>query len=333
MKKTLFLSLLILMQMLFMGCAATNQHLLKVDSTPADALISVHDKKEPLAGTPRKVAGTTPAEKTFDFPSESNRIWLEIEKRGYLPQRVEVTPETRFVTVNLERMKDKSGELVKEYNLPAIKRLLLAIPEFEVIKRGISSEEVSKEESAAAKTGLAKGIDAYFTGAYEVVQIGNSQEDIQLLKSVWRDVKTAMELVDPIRLRYLSMPQYLETKSSREAAIQLGKSYGAEALLVVSGKENRETAGMALGKAGLMVAGTAASYGRGYANAVSRGDSFFVYTVYLPRFSQGTLINAGLIDCASGEVLWLNKGLWEPVNFHEPEAVKEITKDLLTGLR
>jgi hypothetical protein len=331
MKKTFLV--VILVQLLSMGCATTNQHLLKVDSTPSDALISVHDKKESSTEDTRKVAGTTPIEKNFDFPSEGNRLWLEIEKRGYVPQRVEVTPETRNLTVNLERLKDKSGEPVREYTFPPVNRLLLAIPDFEVIKRGFSSEEVSKDESAAAKSGLAKGTHAYFKGKYEVVQIEGSQDDTQLLKSAWRDVRTAMELIDPIRLKYLSTPQHLETKGSREAARQLGSHYGAEALLVLSGKQNLETTGMVLGKVGLSVAGTAASYGSAYSNAVSRGDSFFVYTVYVPRFSEGTLINAALIDCTTGEILWLNRGLWGPVNFNEPEAVREILKDLLTGLR
>jgi hypothetical protein len=272
-------------------------------------------------------------EKNFDFPSAGNRIWLEIEKRGYVPQRVEVTPDAQTLTINLERMKDKSGEPVKEYTFPPVKRLLFAIPDFDVIKRGFSSEEVAQGESARARSGLAMGTHAYFTGKYEVVQIEDSQDHRQLLKSAWRDVRTAMELIDPIRLKYLSTPPYLETKGSREAARQLGSDYGAEVLLVLSGKQNLETAGMALGKVGLSVAGTAASYGRAYNNAVSRGDSFFVYTVYVPRFSEGTLINAALIDCTSGEIVWLNKGLWGPVNLNEPEAVREIIKDLLTGLK
>jgi len=327
------ISVFILILLFSTGCATTNRHPLKVDSTPSDALISVHDKKDSSTENTRKVAGTTPMGKNFDFPSEGSHLWLEIEKRGYVPQWVEVTPGTKALTVNLERMKDKSSEPVKEYTFPLVKRLLFAIPDFEVVKRGFSSEGVSKDESTAAKTGLAKGIQAYFTGKYEVVQIEGSQDDTQLLKSAWRDVRTAMELIDPIRLKYLSTPQYLETRGSREAARQLGSRYGAEVLLVLSGRQNLETAGMVLGKVGLTVAGTAASYGNAYGRAVSQGDSFFIYTVYVPEFSQGTLINAALIDCRAGEILWLNKGLWGTVNFNEPEAVNGIVQDLLTGLK
>ncbi len=333
MKKMFFLVIPILLLLLFMGCATTNKHLLKVDSTPPDALVSIHDKKESSVENIRKVAGTTPMEKNFEFPSAENRLWLEIEKRGYVPQRVEVKSDTKALTLNLERIKDKYGVPVKEYAFPFVKRLLFAIPDFVVIKRGFSSEEVSADESSAAKTGLAKGAHAYFTGKYEVVQIEGLQNDEHFLKSVWRDVKTAMELIDPIRLTYLSSPQYLETKSAREAARQLGSRYQAEVLLVLSGKQNVETAGMVVGKIGLSVAGTASSYGRGYSNAVSRGDSFFVYTVDVPEFSQGALINAALIDCTTGEILWLNKGLWEPINFSEPESVKAIINDLFTSLK
>lgn len=315
------------------GCATSNQHLLKIDSTPPDALISVHDKKESSTENTRKVAGTTPTEKNFDFPAEGNRLWLEIEKRGYVPQRVEVTPETKALTVKLERMKGKNGEPVKEYTFPLVKRLLFVAPDFEVVERGFSSEGVSKNESAAVKAGLAKGTQAYFTGKYEVVQIQDSQDDAQLLKSVWRDVRTAMVLIDPIRLKYLSTPQYLETKGSREAARQLGSRYGGEVLLLLSGKQNLETAGMVLGKIGISAAGTLASYGSAYNNAVARGDSFFVYTVYTPGFAQGTLVKAILIDCATGEILWVNKGIWGAIQFDNPEQIKRLITDLFAGLK
>lgn len=327
-----FLFNIMLISLISFGCATSNQHMLKIDSTPPDALISVHKTKDIAPENIRTVAGATPVEKNFDFPNE-NRLWLEIEKRGYASQMLEVTPETKELSLKLERMKDKSGEPVKEYTFPLVKRLLFVAPDFEVVKRGFSSEEVSKDESAAAKAGLTKGAQAYFTGKYEVVQIEVSQDDAQLLKSVWRDAGTAMELVDPVRLKYLSTPQYLETKGAREAARQLGQRYGGEVLLLLSGKQNRETAGMVLGKIGLTAAGTATSYGSAYSNAVARGDSYFVYTIYTPSFAEGTALKAALIDCSSGEILWLNKGIWGSVKFDDPEEIKKITDDLLAGLK
>lgn len=142
-----------------------------------------------------------------------------------------------------------------------------------------------------------------------------------------------MELIDPIRLKYLSTPQYLETKNSREAARQLGAGYGGEALLMLSGKQNLEAAGMVLGKVAMGLAGTVASYGSGYANAVSRGDSYFAYTIYTPSFSQGTLVKAILINCATGEILWVNKGIWGAIKFGDPEDIKKLTNDLFAGLK
>jgi len=323
----------ILIAIFLSGCATTSQHLLKIDSTPPDALISVHDGKEPSTGHIRKVAGTTPLEKNFDFPSDGKQLWLEIEKRGYVPQRVEVTPDSRALTVKLERMRDKNGEPVKEYAFPAIRRLLFAIPDFTVVKRGFSSEEVSKEESSAAKTTLTKGIQAFFAGSYEAVPIADFPGDAQLLKSAWRDAKTVMELADPIRLKYLSTPQHLETRGARAAVRQLGLQHSAGALLVLAGRQNVETAGMVLGKVGMAVAGTAASYGSAFGRAISRGDSLFVYTVYTPAFSQGTHVQAAVIECATGEILWFNRGIWGPLNFNEPDAANEMIKDLLTGLK
>ena len=331
MKKAFFA--VVLMPLFLMGCATTSHHLLKIDSTPSDALISVHDGSAPATGNTRKVAGTTPLERNFDFPSEGSRLWLEIEKRGYVPQRIEVTPASRELSVTLERMRDKNGEPVKEYTFPPVRRMLFAIPDFTVVKRGFSSEEVSKEDSGAAKTALAKATHAHFAGRYEVAQIGEARDDAQPLKSAWRDVKTAMELVDPIRLKYISASQHLETRGAREAVRQLGSRYGAEVLLVLAGRQNLETAGMLLGKVGITVAGTAASYGSAYGRAVSRGDSLFVYTVYTPEFSQGTLVQAALIECTTGEILWLNRGFWGPINFNEPDAANAVIQDLLTGLK
>ena len=62
--------------------------------------------------------------------------------------------------------------------------MLFAIPDFTVVvKRGFSSEEVSKEDSGAAKTALAKATHAHFAGRYEVAQIGEARDDAQPLKS------------------------------------------------------------------------------------------------------------------------------------------------------
>lgn len=325
---TIFLAALCLF-----GCATTNLHPLKVETLPADALISVHQTKDAKNESSRTVAGTTPVEKNFDFPKESNRLWLEIEKRGYVPQQIEVTPETKSLFVKLEKMKNSKGETAKGFTFPLIKRLLVVTPEFEVIKRGFASEEVSKDESSAASEYLAKGTLLYFNGKYEVLPIRASQVDAQLLKSIWRDARTAMELVDPIRLKYLSTPQYLETKSAREAANEFGSRYGGEALLLISGKQNLETAGMVIGKIGLSTAGTAASFGGAYGNALSNGDSWFVYTIYLPSFAQGTLIKATLIDCTTGEVLWVNKGIWGAVKFEDPEEMRKLATDLFSNLK
>lgn len=220
---TIFLALLC-----FSGCATANLHPLKVETLPADALISVHKTKDSKNESMRTVAGTTPVEKNFDFPKESSRLWLEVEKRGYAPLQLEVTPETKALSVKLERMKDSKGEPVREFAFPPIKRLLVVAPVFEVIKRGFASEEVSKEESSAASECLVKGTLSHFKGKYEVVPIGASQGDSQLLKAILRDTRTAMELVDPIRLKYFATPQYLETKSAREAAQQLGTRYGGK---------------------------------------------------------------------------------------------------------
>jgi hypothetical protein len=312
------------------GCATPNKHLLKIETTPSDALVSVHETKEAAAGGIRKVAGGTPVEKLFDFP-ETNRLWLEVEKRGYRPQIIEVSPETKALSLQLERAKDKEGKDLKEYSVPPVHRILMAEPDFKVIRRGFSKEQVSEQETNSAQTGLTAAAHGRLSGKYEISTFPANPEAELLMKSIWRDARTAMEFVDPVRLKYLPA-HYLETKSSREAARQLGLRYKVEALLLLSGKQNLETAGMKIGKLGITTAGTAVSYAGGYANAVANNESYFAYTIYVPQFAEGTLVRALLIDCSNGEVLWANRGLWGPFRLDDAESVKTIAADLFAGL-
>jgi hypothetical protein len=313
--------------------ATAKNYPLRVISEPSGALVSVRSTMDAVsAESIRTVAGETPMEKDFDFP-KGNTLRLEIEKRGYLPGIVDVTPETGTVTIKLEKAKDKTGEEIEAYAIPSINRLLVVTPEFDVIKRGFAGEEVALEESVAAQNSLIKGIQSYFAGRYEVVPVQTSGTDTHPVKSLWRDARTAMELTDPIRLKYLQYPPCLETKSGRKAARSLGANHKGEALLLLSGKMNRETAGMVLGKLGLFAAGTASSYCSGYANAAARGDSFFVYTVYIPHFEQGTLLKAMLVDCSSGEIVWINKGVWGVMDFGNAGDVTRLTEDLFSGLK
>ena len=317
--------------------AAAKNFPLRVISEPSGALVSVRRTMDAVsAESTRTVAGETPVEKDFDFPKE-NTLRLELEKRGYAPRLVDVTPETGTVTIRLEKTKDKTkdktGEEIEAYAIPPIKRLLVVTPEFDVIKRGVASEEVALDESVAAQNSLIKGIQSYFAGRYEIVPVQASGTDTHPVKSLWRDARTAMELTDPIRLKYLQYPPCLETKSGRKAARSLGANHKGEALLLLSGKMNRETAGMVLGKLGLFAAGTASSYCSGYANAAARGDSFFVYTVYIPHFEQGTLLKAMLVDCSSGEIVWINKGVWGVMDFGNAGDVTRLTEDLFSGLK
>jgi hypothetical protein len=141
-----------------------------------------------------------------------------------------------------------------------------------------------------------------------------------------------MELLDPIRLPYLSEAPCLETRSGREAARKLGERAGADALLVISGRQTVETGGMKVGKVALFAAGTAASYGAAYSAAMARGDSFFVYPVYVPAFAQGLLLQAALVRSGSGEVVWVNRGVWPAVEPTDPAEAARVVKELLSGL-
>jgi hypothetical protein len=313
------------------GCTSQTKLLLKIESTPPDALVSVFNSEKLSAEGSRKVAGSTPVEKELAFYGNNN-FWLQFEKRGYVEQIVKVTPETKTLSVRLERAKDKEGRDAKEFSFPFLRRVLMARPDVPVIQRGFSKEQVSAEETNNAAAGLQKGVREFFAEKYEVMTPALTEDDEQLLRTVWRDARTAMEVVDPIRLKYLPENPSLENKGSREAARQLGVRHGAEALLLIAGKQNIETAGLKIAKIGVHTAGTAASYGSGYANAMARGDSYFVYTIYTPQFAEGTLLKAVLIDCSSGEIFWANRGLWAALSLADAETVKMLSSDLFAGL-
>lgn len=329
MKKFIFVVLLCIF--FITGCATSNKHFFKVDTTPSDALVSVHKTNDVSSALIRQIAGTTPLEKSFDF-GEMEQLWLEIEKRGYVPHIEKVFPETKKVFIDLEKIKDKNGRDISKYAFPKVNRILLTTPNIKIIQRGFSSEEISQDKSKMAQEELIKGIDHFFSGKYDVITVESSNINNQLLRSLWRDVRSAMELLDPIRLKYIAEPPFLETKNSRKAARKLGHKYETEVMLFISGKQNIETAGMVAGKIGIMTAGTATSYAGGYSRALSRGDSFFVYNIHIPYFAEGTLLKAALIDCSSGEILWINKGLWGPIPFNDPKIVENIITDLLAGI-
>jgi len=141
-----------------------------------------------------------------------------------------------------------------------------------------------------------------------------------------------MELTNPIHLRYRSEPLLLETASGRAAAQTVGRQHHADVIVLVEGKQVVESASMLVGKIGMTVIGTANSYAGGYSRSMASGDSFFVYNVYTPNFSEGASLKALMIDCRNAEVLWTNKGLWKPINFEDSQAVEAVLADLFTGI-
>lgn len=316
----------------FCGCATKNTHVLKVETNPSGALISVHKNFDPSSLIDRSVAGTTPIEKSFNF-GKSNEIWIEVEKRGYKPQNYKATPESGNLTITLEKSKDENGNIIPEFSIPKINRILLINPKIKVIERGFSSEKISDEKSSIAQSGIAQGISSIFSGSCEVTLLESPNSEIKYQRSLWRDINPAMDTLDPLRLQYMEKPSILPTRSSKKAARELGKKYNSEVILLVSGKQNRETAGMVVGKACILTLGTVSSYASGYSRAMSNGDSIFAYNIYIPHFSEGTQLQAAIVDCKSGEILWVNKGLWGSVPFENPQAVNNLLTDLLTGFK
>lgn len=315
------------------GCAASSKgskHRLSISTTPPDALVCVGAMQGGDELRIQAMAGSTPLEKEFQFGPE-NRLWLQIEKRGYAPRRIAVTPASGPVSLQLERIYQADGNPASEFEFPEIQRMLLVSPDFSIYERGFSSEKVSEEASSQAQKALITGIINYFDGRWETI-VPSKQAAGAKLKSLWRDGNTAMAMINPIHLPYQSEPVLLETSSGRAAARKLGEQYHADVVVLVAGKQTVETGSMIAGKIGMTVIGTASSYASGYSRAMANGDSFFVYTVYTPQFSQGAQLKAMMINCRNGEVLWINQGFWKPIRFQDANVVGSVIEDLFTGL-
>ncbi len=317
---------LISVMLFVMAAWAAPKRLVTVQTVPADALVSVHKSGSPGKVQARVVAGHTPLTKEFDF-GKAKRLWLEFEKRGYATKTVEITPEKDNWTIELEPLGPATAS-VQAAPTAEVRRIAVAT-EAQVYRRSFSKENNSPEESHAAAKSLSTALLEKLGSKWDAVSV--SDTDSETLNPLWRDAHGLFELLDPVRLRYLP-PAFLETRSARESARKLGERTGADALLLVSLRQTVETKGMIVGKTAIMAGGTAASYGAGYANAVSNHQSFFVYTVYLPDFAQGAAINAVLIDCRTGEILWANRGMWKPLRFENSVQLTPVFNDLLLGL-
>lgn len=311
--------------------AAGAKVLVKVDSTPAGAMVSVSLPGERNPGKLVTVAGITPLEKRFEF-GKNRTLMLTLERRGYSPQQVEISPASGPVLAVLARCQESGGKEIPDHALPRSGALRLIPPVMEVIKRGFSSEHLDPAESRAAEDSLLTSLPAVLGRRFQVGLAGTAPEDQPLLKALWRDSRTAMQLLDPVRLPYLATPPLLETGSARKAAVALGQHAQGQYLLLITGKQVQDTAGMKAGQFGILAAGTACSYASGYSRAMNNQDSFFMYTVYLPDFTSGLTLKALLAEVSTGEVCWINRGNWKSIHFDRPAEVQAVLQELLAGL-
>ncbi len=312
---------------------AAGKAVLKIESDPPGALVSVVHVSGGAGGDVRAVAGTTPLAKAFDF-GKAGRLSFVLEKRGYAPATVEAGPATGAVTVTLSRVTTAGGAATGASTAAPPHTIALVGPEVRVTLRHFAHEEVSLEQGTRLAAALAAAIHVGAAGRAEVVTLAPAQGGAEdaAHKALWRDARTSMELLDPIRLAYLAEAPTLETRSGRDAARTLAAGAGADALLVITGRQTVETGGMKAGKVAMFAAGTAISYGGAYSAAMARGDSFFVYPIYLPAFAQGLLLQAALVRGADGEVLWVDRGVWPAVNPDDSAAVARVANELLAGL-
>ncbi len=296
----------------------------RVESNPPGALVSVHQNGDADLGAGMIVAGETPLTKTFRFPKKSN-LWLRFEKTGFDPLVVEIRLDASRVSVDLAPL--DGGFVAPE----SVTVLALVSPDLTLVKRGFAKEREDESAGAAAAAVVARAVADRLADKVEIV-IVSDDEQADNLRRLWRDVNSQMELVDPIRLPYQSVPPTLESRSAKTALLELGEQTGADAVLFIAGRANIETGGMKAGKIGIMAVGTASSFASGYSNAMANGNDFFTYNVYLPTFAEGLGLEALLVDTRSTAIRWANKGLWKPIPIDRPEVADAVVADLLSGL-
>ncbi len=295
-----------------------------VESNPPGALVSVHTTAETELGGGMLVAGETPLTRTFRFPKHGN-VWLRFDKRGYAPEVVEIGMSASRVSVDLAPMDPPVPDL------EPVVVLAVVSPDLTVVRRGFSKEREDESAAASSAAVIVRAITDHLSEKVEVVEISDGGHP-DLLRRLWRDANSQMELVDPIRLPHMAVPPRLESGAARAASVELAEETGADAVLFVAGKTNLETGGMKAGKIGIMAVGTASSFASGYSNAMANGNDFFTYTIYLPSFAEGTGLEALLVDTRGGVIRWANKGLWKPLPLDRPEVAAAVVADLLSGL-
>lgn len=274
----------------FVGCAS-HQHMAVVDSTPSDALVSVYSEKDETFSKYMFIAGNTPLSRNLDFGSKGV-LWLGFEKRGYQNKMEEIHPETGALTVNLELIGD--GNAVTGLSPTDIQRILIFRPDVNVTQRSFSEEKVLAEASTSLQDAILTDIQPRLPRTCMVERIDTTESNRKHIKALWRDVRSEMELCDPVRLKYRSITPVLETKSSRNAGLILGNGREGTVMLFISGNQNVETTGLQLGTSLVNEHGPVKFDDK----AISTG---------------GLLIKAALIDCSQGEILWIGKGGWTAV--------------------
>ncbi len=281
----------------FSGCAKPNTHFIRIESTPPEALLTIHKTEGNPSPETGIITGITPYEGTLDF-GKTGKIWMELDKRGYQHHIKEITQDMNPTSVTLKTAKDAKGNDIKGAALKDIHKILLAPPSIKVIERGFSTEKVSEEKSDYTESAVADGAISSLANTHKVTRINVSKTTKKPLKSLWRDVRSAIELLNPAKIRFTTVPPCLETTSSRKAARQLGKKLGGDAILFITGKQNQETAGMAVGKA------VVESTGKFLHNQGI--DTIVIKDIHIPYL----YLKGALIHCDTGEILWTGTGVW-----------------------
>lgn len=330
-----YISTLIIVAAAFCSCAGKQikkERVFEIDSQPPGALCTLHYQENEQFGSPITAIGETPFKKEVSLYTAAD-VWLKVEKRGFQPFVVKIdTARPVKISASLTQADETACPSNTTQWLNSSDDTLVLMPRIKVIARGTLGNETSQQENDRISGIIGRGVTAELQKAKPARLLDKKSSAGKRCNALWRDGRTAMEIVDPVRFSYTTCPVRLETASGRKTALKIGREYNARSVMLISGKADYEQGSLVASKIGMNVLGTAASFAGGYGRAMSNNQSYFTYTVYTPQFTDGIWLSALLVDTDTGEIRWLNKGLWHINDFSKSEDVNKMIRQLLTNL-
>ncbi|WP_157237885.1 hypothetical protein [Desulfobacter curvatus] len=106
------------------------------------------------------------------------------------------------------------------------------MPKIKVIARGTLGNETSQQGNNRVSGIIGRELTAELQKTKPARLLDRKSSADRRFNALWRDGRTAMEIVDPVRFSYTTCPVRLETASGRKTALKIGREYNAKAVMI-----------------------------------------------------------------------------------------------------